>query len=264
MGQTERHHDRLPPGVGVRHPDPQPVAGNNAPDIALFPQPGLLKDLAQKSSQPLDDVLDMAKLKTSIVPGSWTPPRGRQALRRAGVDEHQEPGVLRQGGLGRRGYKAPKTIDELLALTDQIKAAGKTPWCIGIESGAATGWPITDWIEDLVLRHAGPDNYDKWVNHELKFNSPEIKPAFDTSQKIAFTDGNVLGGPKSIVATNFRTGGNPLFDPPPGCYMYKQGNFVAHKGGFPDAVGRQDRHEDGSACSRSRPRPRATTVAGRR
>ena len=83
---------------------------------------------------------------------------------------------------------------------------------------------------------AGPDNYDKWVTGQLKFNSPEIKPAFEYFQKIAFTDGNVRGGTKSIVATNFQTGGNALFDTPPGCYMFKQATFIAAKGGFPDKV----------------------------
>ncbi len=110
------------------------------------------------------------------------------------------------------------------------------PWCIAAESGQATGWPITDWIEDLVLRLAGPENYDKWVTGALKFNSPEIKPAFEYFQKIAFTDANVRGGTKSIVATNYQTGGNAIFENPPGCYLFKQATFVAAKGGFPDSV----------------------------
>ena len=125
----------------------------------------------------------------------------------------------------------------MLALTDKIKTAGQDRRGASPPSPAhATGWPITDWIEDLVLRLAGPDNYDKWVTGALKFNSPEIKPAFEYFQKIAFTDGNVRGGTKSIVATNFQTGGNALFDNPPGCYLFKQATFVAGKGGFPDAV----------------------------
>ena len=61
-----------------------------------------------------------------------------------------------------------------MALTDQIAADGDTPWCIGIESGAATGWAMTDWIEDVMLRTTSPENYDKWVKGELKFDSPEV------------------------------------------------------------------------------------------
>jgi len=134
------------------------------------------------------------------------------------------------------GDEIPATLDKMLALTDQLKGQGKVPWCIAAESGQATGWPITDWIEDLVLRLAGPANYDKWVTGSLKFNSPEIKPAFEYFQKIAFTEGYVRGGTKSIVATNFQTGGDALFETPPGCYLFKQASFVAGKGGFKDTV----------------------------
>ena len=70
------------------------------------------------------------------------------------------------------GYEIPETFDELIALQDQMRADGITPWCIGIESGDATGWPLTDWFEDLVLRFQGPDVYDQWVAHEILFNDP--------------------------------------------------------------------------------------------
>ena len=105
-----------------------------------------------------------------------------------------------------------------------------------MESGAATGWPGTDWIEELVLKQAGPEVYDKWVNHEVKFSDPQVKAAFDTYAKIALTNGNVLGGPKSIVSTAFSTAANPMFKTPPGCYLHKQGNFITQKGFFPEDV----------------------------
>ena len=56
----------------------------------------------------------------------------------------------------------PETWDELIALSDQIVADGSTPWCVGFESGGATGWPATDWMEDIMLRTAGTETYDKW------------------------------------------------------------------------------------------------------
>ncbi len=70
------------------------------------------------------------------------------------------------------GYKVPTTWDEMMALTDQIANDGDTPWCIGIESGAATGWPMTDWIEDVMLRTTSPENYDKWVNGRAQVRTP--------------------------------------------------------------------------------------------
>ena len=68
-----------------------------------------------------------------------------------------------------QGFTVPTTWDEMLALSDQIVAAGAMPWCIGLESGDATGWPGTDWIEDIMLRTAGPDVYDQWITHEHSF-----------------------------------------------------------------------------------------------
>ena len=66
------------------------------------------------------------------------------------------------------------TWDELMALGDQIMADGGTPWCVGFETGGATGWPATDWMEDIMLRTAGVDTYDEWVNHEIPFNDPAV------------------------------------------------------------------------------------------
>ena len=214
------------------------VAGNNAPDIALFPQPGLLKDLQKQGKlQPLDDVLDMAKLQSSIVPGFLD--AAAVGGKHYGVPVSMNIKSLvfyNKPAFTAAGYTIPKTIDELMALTDKIKASGKAPWCIGLESGAATGWPGTDWIEELVLKQVGPDVYDKWVNHDVKFEDPQIKAAFDTYAKIALTSGNVFGGSKSIVSTAFGTAANPMFTTPPGCFLHKQGNFVTQKGFLSETI----------------------------
>ena len=77
----------------------------------------------------------------------------------------------------RPGTRIPTTCDELMALSDQIVADGSTPWCVGFESGAATGWPATDWMEDIMLRTAGPDTYDQWYKHEIPFNDPAVVTA---------------------------------------------------------------------------------------
>ena len=70
------------------------------------------------------------------------------------------------------GYTIPTTWDELIALSDQIVADGSTPWCVGFKSEGSTGWPATDWMEDIMLRTAGPDVYDQWYTHEIPFNDP--------------------------------------------------------------------------------------------
>jgi ABC-type glycerol-3-phosphate transport system substrate-binding protein len=135
-----------------------------------------------------------------------------------------------------KGYKAPTTIAELESLTNQIKADGTAPWCVGIESAGATGWVATDWIEDFVLRYGGTQKYDQWVKHEIKFTDPVVVQAANEFEKLALDDGNVFGGRKSVVSTNFGVAMNPEFQDPPKCYLHKQGNFVLQKGFLTEKV----------------------------
>ncbi len=213
------------------------VAGGSPPDVGLFPQPGLMCDLAKQGKLVAYDDATVTTDKETLVPGFVE--SGTCAGKVYGLPSAVSVKSLLwydQAAWKATGLDFPKTMDDLLKVTDSLRNSGKTPWCIAAESGQATGWPITDWIEDLVLRLAGPDNYDKWVTGQLKFDSPEIKAAFDYFHTIAFNNGNVLGGTKAIVSTNFQTGGNALFKSPPGCYLFKQATFIAGKGGFPDDV----------------------------
>jgi alpha-glucoside transport system substrate-binding protein len=212
------------------------VNGGNPPDIALFPQPGLAADMAkQGATVPLEDVLDLDALKETLIPGF---------LEAATVDGKVYSVPMRMAvksilwyavpEFEADGYTVPTTHQELVALEDKIIADGKTPLCLGYESGQATGWVGTDWIEEYMLRTAGPEAYDKWVTHELKFDSPEVREAFAKFEEVAFKDKAVLGGREAILSTAFTDAGNPMFNEPPGCYLYRQGNFAA--GLFPDNV----------------------------
>jgi alpha-glucoside transport system substrate-binding protein len=124
------------------------------------------------------------------------------------------------------GYQVPESWEELVELQNQIVADGDTPWCIGIESGAATGWAATDWIEEIMLRTTSLENYDKWTSGELRFESPEVKKAAEVLASIWLDDKNVFGGSKGIVTTSFGDAPAPMFDDPPRCWLHKQGNFI--------------------------------------
>jgi alpha-glucoside transport system substrate-binding protein len=124
------------------------------------------------------------------------------------------------------GYTVPETWDELTALSDQIKADGGTPWCVGFESGTATGWPATDWMEDIMLRTAGPDVYDQWVKHEIPFNDPAVATAAETFGEVMFTDGYVLGGAADTTSIAFGDAPLPMFEDPPGCWLHRQASFI--------------------------------------
>jgi alpha-glucoside transport system substrate-binding protein len=136
------------------------------------------------------------------------------------------------------GYEVPATWDEMIALSDQIVADGGTPWCLGVESGAASGWVATDWIEDIMLRTAGPEVYDKWVNHEIPWTDPAVRTAFELFGQIAHNDDYVVGGTAGVNSIFFGDSPVDLFTDPPGCYMHRQASFIIDF--FPEGVTEED------------------------
>ena len=182
--------------------------GGKAPDLAIFPQPGLLADLASRDFvQPAPKaVADNAKKYWSEDWAAYATTGGTLygAPLMASVKGYiwYSPKQFKDWGV-----EVPTTWDELLAVTKTIQEkTGKAPWCAGFGSDAASGWPGTDWVEDLVLRQAGPETYDDWVTNKTKFSDPAIKKAFDSVGEILLNPKYVnagLGDVKSINATPF-------------------------------------------------------------
>jgi ABC-type glycerol-3-phosphate transport system substrate-binding protein len=210
------------------------IQAGDTPDIAFIPQPGVVTQMQQlDAAKPLDDVVDMSSLQSSMVPGGLD----------AGTIDGKLYGLLVSANVKgliwypkkawtKAGYPTQvKDISELEQLTDQIKSDGGTPWCMGIENDTATGWPATDWFETLIMKQQGADVYNQWVQHKVLFDSSEVKEAADTFEKLLFTSGNTLGGRSAIASTGFDTAGNPMFEDPPKCWMYMQGSFIT--GFFP-------------------------------
>jgi alpha-glucoside transport system substrate-binding protein len=125
-----------------------------------------------------------------------------------------------------KGYAPPKNWDEMISLSNAIVADGGVPWIIGLESGAASGWPGTDWIEDLLLRSAGPHIYDQWVNHDIPWTHPAVKKAFEYFGQIALNPKYTLGGPTGALTTNFGDAPSALFSSPMHAYMHRQATFI--------------------------------------
>jgi alpha-glucoside transport system substrate-binding protein len=139
------------------------------------------------------------------------------------------------GQFNDNGWEVPDSWDALIALSDEIADTGMKPWCAGFGSGDATGWPGTDWIEDILLRSAGPDFYDEWWTHQVPFNSPEVAEAFDLAGEILKNEDYVNGGfngPGSIATTPFEDGGLPILDGE--CALHRQASFYANN--FPDGT----------------------------
>ena len=202
--------------------------GGNAPDLAIFPQPGLLADLATrgylkpapadveanvdegwsedwKAYGTVDDTFYGAPLMASVKGFIWYSPKN----------------------FAEWGVEVPQTWDDLLTATKTIQEkTGKAPWCAGFGSGDATGWPGTDWVEDLVLRQSGAETYDKWVKNEVPFTDPAIASAFDSVGEILLNPAYVnagFGDVASINSTAFGDVATPISDGT--CAMTHQASF---------------------------------------
>jgi alpha-glucoside transport system substrate-binding protein len=212
------------------------VQAGNPPDVALLPQPGGMKNYASQGklfALP-DDIV--AAIDANYGPG-WKE-SGTAA-------DGKVYGVFHRVNLkglvfypkvywDSKGYTVPTTWDELKTLEDKMVSDGTPPWCIGIESGAGTGWPFTDWVENVMLRTVGPDGYDKWVAGQTPFTDPTVKTAFQDVLDIWTNPDYVYGGTSYIVQTNFGDTPALAFDSPPKCLLTMQGNFITAN--FPDAV----------------------------
>ncbi|MPZ72059.1 MAG: extracellular solute-binding protein [Nitriliruptorales bacterium] len=210
------------------------IEGGNPPDILLFPQPGLMADFARRDQiQPLDDKVDRADIEERLQAGLIDLGLVDDQLYAIPVTINLKSLVwYPKKAFDDAGYEVPETLDDLKSLTEQIKADGTDPWCVGIEASGSTGWVATDWIEDLVLRQGGPELYDAWVAGDTKFSDPEIIAAAEHFEELVLTDGNTLGGRTGIVTTPFGDAPAPLFEEPPACMLHKQASFIF--GSFPE------------------------------
>ncbi|HEY8497409.1 MAG TPA: ABC transporter substrate-binding protein [Limnochordales bacterium] len=204
------------------------VQAGNPPDIALLPNPGFVSEMARDGHLvPLDNVLDMNQLRqdyaqTWLDLGSYN---GRLYAIFLSADLKSLV-WYNPKEFAARGYEIPTTWDELMALTRRIAAEGGKPWAIGLESGAASGWPGTDWIEDILLRIAGPEVYDQWVRHEIPWTHPAVKRAFEIFGEIVRNNDFVYGGTTYALATNFGDAPRELFTNPPNAFLHRQATFI--------------------------------------
>ncbi|MFT3889834.1 MAG: ABC transporter substrate-binding protein [Arachnia sp.] len=212
------------------------VRSGDTPDIAIFPQPGGLAEQAvDKQIQPIDTFLDYDALNSTLIPGFLDAARVNGRVYGAPMRMAVKSVVWYPESYKATGLPTEFTsIQEMQKVGDELKAKGTTPWCVGFESGSGTGWPGTDWIEELVLRMWGPDVYDQWTSHKIPFNDERIVKSFEEMDKLLLADGQSYGGRKGILATAFGDAMNPAFETPPKCYWMRQGNFVT--GFFPKPV----------------------------
>jgi alpha-glucoside transport system substrate-binding protein len=206
----------------------------SAPNLAAFPQPGLASDMASRGFlSPMPEgtaewVADNFAAGQSWVDlGTYADAEGNDQF--YGLFYRVDVKSLvwySPIAFDEAGYDIPETMEELKELTDTIVEDGGTPWCIGLGSGAATGWPATDWVEEMMLRTQPPAVYDQWVANEMKFDDPAVIGAMEEFGYFALNDDYVDGGAEAVANTDFRDSPAGLFAIPPKCYMHRQASFI--------------------------------------
>lgn len=213
------------------------IAAGNPPDLAVLPQPGLAVELArERVVEPLDDVLPISRVASGMVPGIVAPlqtggrtygiPVAMNVKSLLWYDRHALHDV---------DIDPPQSMDDLAVAGDRLRDHGSTPWCLGIEDGANSGWAGTDWIEELVLKGAGPEVYDGWVAGRVPFSDERIKQAFTTYAEVVQHDGVEGGGP-AAARRDVRHAADGLFAEPQRCALLKQGSYVTQQGFLPERV----------------------------
>ena len=220
------------------------ISGGNPPDVAGLPNPGQLVTLAQAGSLiPLGDVLPMDYMTENYDPGF---------LDLASVDGEMY-GIWTKAAVKSlvwyapaqfeaNGYTVPTTWEELDALEQQIIDDGFTPWCIGINGGGGSGWPGTDWVEDIMLRTGGVETYDQWWQHEIPWTDDAVRNAFETWGTIVADPAMAFGGPTNVISASFDSAFFPMFEDPPQCFMHRQASFITtfFDEQFPENVAGED------------------------
>lgn len=210
------------------------VQAGGPPNIAIFPQPGLAADMASKGFLiPLGNKSARWVKKNYAAGQSWVD-LGTYKNEKGKKDyfgffykvDLKSLVWYSPDNFDDWGYDIPDSMEGLLALSDRMVKDGNTPWCIGLGSGAATGWPATDWVEDMMLRTQSPKVYDAWVTNDIKFNDKRVLEAIDAFGQFAKNEDYVAGGVSSVGSTDFRDSPKGLFSSPARCFLHRQASFI--------------------------------------
>jgi alpha-glucoside transport system substrate-binding protein len=199
-------------------------------DVVLLPQPGTVADLAAAGNIVSLEDLGWQESELSGLFGDYFPSLGEFEGEHYGLPTNINLKSMvwyPADDFEEAGYEIPQTFDELMALSDQIVQDGGTPWCVGYQSEGSTGWPATDWMEDIMLGTAGTETYDQWVSHEIPFDDPAVQEAGEIFGQVMFTEGYVLGGAENTPSVAFDEAPAPMFEEPdPGCWLHRQASFI--------------------------------------
>jgi len=195
------------------------VEGGNPPDVAVLPQPGLMNDFAKKKAlKPLDYAKDDVQSNmgdSAVVLGTVDGTFYGFLFKAA----NKSTIWYNVKAFDDAGVDPPTTWDDLTKDADTLKASGLPAYSVG----GADGWTLTDLFENIYLRQAGADNYDKLAKHEIPWTDQSVKDALGTMAKIVGDKSNMAGNPLQI---DFPTSVSNVLSATPKAAMVIEGDFV--------------------------------------
>jgi ABC-type glycerol-3-phosphate transport system substrate-binding protein len=218
QGRFQSKGDALPTVLGTA------LAGGSPPDVAFLPQPGLLRDLvARNALKPLDGIVGGAvSSRYAAVWRNLATGGGHlygvyfKAANKSTVWYNVK--TFKAAGITR----APATYDELLSDVSTLKQFGVSPFSMC----GGSGWTLTDWFENVYLRTAGVDRYNRLARHEIPWTDPSVTDALTQLRRVFGDATNMLGGIQGAVSTPFPDCVSPAFGDNPKAAMVYEGDFV--------------------------------------
>ena len=198
------------------------------PDIAILPNLALLQQLARDGRLvALDSVLDMHRVNQDYAP-AWLNLGGYDGKLYGIFTKVTNKATVWYDpkAFAAANYGVPGTWSELITLADRMVADGRTPFSVVAASGPGSGWPLTDWVSEIVLNNCGPELYDSWIAAAVPWTDACVKQSFEMFDRIVQAPGYVLGGSQRIRTTPDASGADPLYTDPPAAYLYYLASFA--------------------------------------
>lgn len=125
-----------------------------------------------------------------------------------------------------KGYSVPVTWAELDALVEEMVANGDVPWSMGMESGDATGWTGSDFIQDIMLVQQGPQYVLDLISGAVSYDDAGVKQAYETYGKWAMDPTYTVEGAQGTLSISFLDAIHKVFSDPSEAMMVKQSGFA--------------------------------------
>ncbi|MFD4676154.1 ABC transporter substrate-binding protein [Lentzea sp. NPDC058450] len=207
--------DELPTLVQTR------VSGGTPPNVALVAQPGLVAQFAKAGSlKPLSADVEKAVIEHNA--SVWKQLGSVEGKLYGFTFKAANKSAFwySEKAFRQVGATPPETWDDLIKVSKAISETGLAP----VSIGGADGWTLTDWFENVYLRTAGPDNYDKLAKHEIPWTDPTVRKALEELAKLWGDPTLIASG---ALQTEFSKSVINVFGEPSTAAMVFEADFVA-------------------------------------